>query len=422
MGKINPLLQISVEALYGYKNNLLAANLTECITDYKENGDAVALMEELSRIAVVFFNVNAITEIVDTRIPAQVIHGQIEVASLVTYKARRFSDSEHTQQKAIGEVLTIATGWFDRKTLKVGGVFAELPVHVLIGRDLTGYSVDEIATAWLHEIGHYLGYVDIVTTQFTLFGVLDSLVRGVRGAGSNVAAVDFVQAVSGKFGFKVSDAEDLKTVADDEALRLKLYDDIRGSDSSAFRSVTTPKKLEYIADELPAAVLGPRVAAVALSKLLSKTSHPAYQSSAVFYGRTLASMAILIFGSATLMVPIAVVGGIALAINAVWGTQPETHPSPQQRLQRFRSLLLSDAKSPELTRQQALDIAEDVKLIDAELAKLNTLNKSVLDLMMDLFSDRRKEQRKLEDYESMITDLQNNSLYLRAAQLRASKD
>lgn len=422
MSKPSSLLNISVEALYGYNNKLLASNLTECINSYKEDGNSVALMEELSRIAVVFFNINAVTEIVDSRIPAQVIHGQVEVPSLVTYKAKRYSDSEHTQQKAIGEILKIADGWFDRKTLKVGGVFAELPVFVMISRDMAAYSTEEVAVAWLHEIGHYLGYVDIVTSQFTMFGVMDSLVRGIRGAGSNVAAVDFVQSVGGKFGIQISDAEDLKAMSDDDAIRLKLYDDIRGSANSAFANVTNSKQLEYIADELPAAVMGPRVAAVALSKILSKTSHPAYQSSAVFYGRTILSLGIAIFGVATAILPLAGLGAVAFAINAVRGTQPETHPSPIQRLQRFRSLLLSDAKSPELNRQQALDIAADVKLIDGEIAKLSTCNKSLLDFMMDMFSDTRKSNRKVEDYENLVTDLQNNPLYLRAAQLRAAKD
>lgn len=422
MSKPSSLLNISVEALYGYNNKLLASNLTECINGFKEDGNGVALIEELSRIAVVFFNINAVTEIVDSRIPAQVVHGQIEIPSLVTYKAKKYSDSEHTQQKAVAEILKIANGWFDRKTLKCGGVFAELPVYVLISRDMSGYTTDEIAVAWLHEIGHYLGYVDIVTSQFTMFGVMDSLVRGVRGAGSNIAAVDFVQSVSGKFGIQISDAEELKAMSDDDAMRLKLYDDIRGSANSAFANVTNPKQLEYIADELPAAVLGPRVAAVALSKILSKTSHPAYQSSAVFYGRTVLSLCVIIFGAATAIAPIAGVGAVLFAINAIRGTQPDTHPSPVQRLQRFRSLLLSDAKSPELTRQQALDIAADVDLIDGELSKLSTCNKSLLDFMMDMFSDTRKSNRKVEAYESITTDLQNNPLYLRAAQLRATKD
>lgn len=422
MGKVNPLLQISTEGLYDYKNPLVRSNIIELLDKFRETQDTVVLSQRLQELVKTTYNINLTVSITDLRVPAMVVHEQIAPESLPRYRPRSISDAENAKGNGIGEFEKIHYGMINLKTLKVGGIFADLPVVILLSDKLDKWTNEEIGVAFFHELGHYIDYVIMAASQFRSFGIVESLVRGIRGAVTVEAAVDLVKTASGEYGFKVSDPESLKLAATDEAIRLKLFSEIQATNRWFLYGDKNQKQQEYAADELPAAIFGPRVAAVALSKLLSMTSHPAYRSSLLFYGRTAACVALVIFGASTAMLPIAVFGAVGLAADQSEATQSITHPNPLTRLQRFRGLLLSDAKNPEMTRAQVTQLKLDLDLIDAEIARLNSANKSGLEFLMEIFSPTRRTSNDLEDYERGVAELQNNPIFLRAAQLRYLKD
>ena len=422
MGKVNPLLQVSTEGLYDYKNPLVRNSFFEIIEKFRETHDADTLVTRLQDLVKTAYNINLKVSITDMRVPAMVLHEQISPESLPRYRPRSISDAENAKGNGIGEFEKIYHGMINLKTLKVGGIFADLPVVILLSDKLDSWSNEDIGVAFFHELGHYLDYVIMAASQFRSFGIVESLVRGVRGASSVEEAVDLVKTAGGEYGFKVTDPESLKLASTDEAIRLKLFSDIQVSNRWFLYGDKNQKQQEYAADELPAAIFGPRVAAVSLSKLLAMTSHPAYRSSLLFYGRTAAAVAMVIFGASTAMLPIAVFGAVALAADQSEATQSITHPNPLTRLQRFRGLLLSDAKNPEMTRAQVTQLKMDLDLIDAEIARLNSANKSGLEFLMEIFSPNHRTSTDLENYERGVTELQNNPIFLRAAQLRYLKD
>jgi hypothetical protein len=428
MGAINPLLQISTEALYEYKNPLLAGNIREAIEQYRESKDGDRLADRLQAIAKTFFNIRLYVKLEDMRAPAFITHEQLDDMSLIRYNAKRLSDSEHTAGKGLAAIAGEVDGWINPRTLKVGGIFAELKVNMTLSTrvleervDAKGDSNDEAGIVFLHELGHYLGYVMLATNQFTWYGVVDSLVRGVRGAATNDEAIKFIKTNADGFGFKVSGIEDLKGAAEDSALKVKLLSDIRATNPTMAYNGMSLKEAETVADELPAGVYGARATAMVMSRLSEMANHPAYTASSQYYGTQLALFAGSLLGGAVFL-PLAVLGGVAFAYHSAVNVSPDSHPNPLTRLQRFRSLLLSDTKSSEITREQATKIADDLKVIDEEIARLNVGNANLVDWLADVISDTRKQSKEIEHYDSMISSLQNNSLYLRAAQLRNLKD
>lgn len=424
MGAKNPLLQISTEALYEYKNPLLAGNIREAIEQYRETKDSDRLADRLQAIAKTFFNIRLYVKLEDMRAPAFITHEQLDDMSLVRYNAKRLSDSEHTAGKGLAAIANEVDGWINPRTLKVGGIFAELKVNMTLSTrllDSASETTDEPGIVFLHELGHYLGYVMLATNQFAWYGVVDSLVRGVRGASTNDEAIKFIKTNADGFGFKVSGVEDLKGAAEDSALKVKLLSDIRATNPTMAYNGMSLKDAESVADELPAGVYGARATAVVMSRLSEMANHPAYTASSQYYGTQLALFAGTLLGGAVFL-PLAVLGGVAFAYHSAVNVSPDTHPNPLTRLQRFRSLLLSDAKSSEVTREQATKIANDLKVIDEEIARLNAGNANLVDWLADVISDTRKQSKEIEHYDTMISSLQNNSLYLRAAQLRNLKD
>lgn len=422
MGKVNPLLQISTEGLYDYKNPLVQKNVFDILDKFRETGDVDTMCQRLQELVKTTYNVNLKVSVTEMRVPAMVLHEQISPESLPRFRPRSISDAENAKGNGIGEIEKVYRGLINTKTLRVDGIFSELPVYILLSDQLSKWSNEEIGVAFFHELGHYLDYVMMAASQFRSFGIVESLVRGIRGAASVEESVELVKTAAGEYGFKVSDPESLKLAASDEAIRLKLFSEIQATNRWFLYGDKDQKQQEYAADELPAAIFGPRVAAVALSKLLAMTSHPAYRSSLLFYGRTAAAIALIIFGSATTMLPIAVFGAVGLAADQAESTMSATHPNPLTRLQRFRGMLLSDAKNPEMTRAQVTQLKLDLDLIDAEISRLNAANKSGLEFLMEIFSPTRRTSTDLETYERGVSELQNNPIFLRAAQLRHLKD
>lgn len=424
MGSTNPLMQISTEALYEYKNPLLAGNIREAFAEFDETKNEDRLAERLEAIAKTFFNIKLKMVFSDTRAPGFISHEQLTDMSLIRYNAKRLSDSEHTKGLGVSAIAKETAGWIT-KDLKVGGVFADLQCTITMGRKFIDGAADgtedDRGVMYLHEIGHFLDYVQLCCRQFTYYGVVDSLVRGVRGADTNKAAISFVEQTGGKYGFKVTDVEDLKGMDTDDAMRAKLLSDIKASSPEMLYGTKTAVNAEYDADELPAAIFGPKNAALAFSKALKMANHPAYSSSARFYGPQLVLFAGTLLGS-LIASPVAIAFAMNFALTDIARSQGLTHPDPLQRLQRFRTLLLSDAKSSECTREQATRIANDLKVIDAEIAQLNLSNKSFNDWIMDMMSRQRSAHKATVVYESLVNELQNNTLYLRAAQLRTLKD
>lgn len=422
MSKASSLLQISTEGLYDYKNPLVQKSITEIVDQYRESLDAQQLATRLSELVKNIYNVNLTVCIEKMRVPAMVRYAQIAPESLPAFRPRSLSDSENAKGRGVAEIQKVTSGWINMKTLKVGGVFAELPVFIFMSDELPNWTNDEIGVAFAHELGHFFDYVNMAAAQFRSFGIVESLVRGIRGADSVEESVEFVKNVSGEYGFKVTEPNQLKLASTDEAIRLKLFKDIQVSNPWFLYGDKSQKQQEYMADEFPAALYGPRVAAVTMSKLISKTSHPAYQSSLLFYGRTAGAIALVLFGAASAMLPVAVFGAMALAVDQASSTQGDTHPDPMVRLQRFRGMLLSDAKNPELTRDQVTQLNNDLELINAEIERLNKTNKSALEFLMDILSPTRRANNSIDAYDNGVTELQNNPLFLRAAQFRQFKD
>lgn len=422
MGKVNTLLQISTEGLYDHKNPLVQKNILEAIAQARETQDLDKLGQRLADLMRTVYNINAITVITPMRVPAMVRHEQVSPESLPRFRPRAISDSENTRGRGIAEIAVITAGWINTGTLKMGGVFSELPVYVLLSDQLLNWTDEEIGVAYLHEIGHYMDYVIMAACQFRSFGIVESLVRGIRGSTSVDECVTFVQNVAGDYGFKITDVESLKLAGTDEALRLKLFKDIQVSNPMFLYGSKNSKQQEYAADEFPAGIFGARVAAVALSKLVSKTSHPAYRGSVLFYGRTAVATALLMFGAASAMLPVAAFGAVMLVADQMHSTTDISHPNPITRLQRFRTLLLADAKNPELTRDQVTQLNEDIGLINAELTRLNGANVSGLEFLLNIFSPDRRVSNTIDAYDAGVTELQNNPIFLRAAQLRQIKE
>lgn len=411
------LLTISVESLYGYKNPVLKANLLEAIADFRQSRDTDALAIRLQDIGRRIFNINLKVNVVPERAACYVLFEQPVENILNTYKPAQLTDKEHSQGRGVSELESVVDGWIDLDSLRVGGVFADLQVWLTITSDIDSWSDDDYGVAYLHELGHYLGYVKMAATQYRYYGVVDSLVRGIRGAETNRAAVDFVRSVSGEYGFTITDPEDLKTVGTNEALRVQLFDEIRVSDKNGKFTGWNFDRAEYIADELPAAIFGPRQAAVAIAGVLQRASHPAYRAPAYFYGRTFAAIA-GVFASAVLFAPVAVLFGVALAADQLDAASAMNHVPALTRLQHFRALLLSDAKSPETTKERARAIAADLTLIDAEIAKLKTCNVSIVELISKLVDGTRRKRLEQDEYDAALLELQNNPLFLRAHQMR----
>lgn len=422
MSKVSSLLQISTEGLYDYKNPLVQKSLFEIFDQFRETQDSQQMADRLSELVKTIYNVNLTVCFMKMRAPAMVRHEQVAPQSLPAFRPRSLSDSENAKGRGVAEIQKITKGWINLNTLKVGGIFSELPVYIFMSDNLLGWSNEEIGVAFAHELGHYLDYVAMATAQFRSFGIVESMVRGIRGSDTVEDSVEFVKTVSGEWGFKVTEPEQLKLASTDEAIRLKLFKDIQITNPWFLYGDKTQKQQEYMADELPAALFGPRVAAVALSKLLGMASHPAYRSTLLFYGRTAGAIALILFGAASAMLPVAVMGVVALGLDQADATMSSSHPHPVARLQRFRGMLLSDAKNPEMTRDQVTQLTDDVQLINAEIERLSTVNKSALEFFMDILSPSRRAGNAIDYFDNGVAELQNNPLFLRAAQLRQFKD
>lgn len=147
MGKVNPLLQISTEGLYDYKNPLVQKNIFDILDKFRETGDVNTLTQRLEELVKTTYNVNLKVSVTELRVPAMVLHEQISPESLPRFRPRAISDAENAKGNGIGEIEKVYRGLINTKTLRVDGIFSELPVYILLSDQLAKWTNEEIGVA-----------------------------------------------------------------------------------------------------------------------------------------------------------------------------------------------------------------------------------------------------------------------------------
>lgn len=329
--------------------------------------------------------------------------------------------SSESSQVAINMSDTELKGWVDPKDFKVGGVYSKVKVDMVIGYELmrdTRFTVAEIASIMLHELGH-------IYTYFEMFGLLTrknfmiaDVVKTLQG-GSTIDKKELKLIEAERtLGIKIDRKNDLINIPNDKKEDLissvLITQDYIQAGTSSSTGIYDIRTIEQIADKFVISNGGGVELASALNKLyetywVKETRSPALYVAIEIAKFILWMISLSIFPLTTIFYTVGILPG------------PKIYDSPEARIKIIKQQLigsLKDLKSEPVMRKEIQDQIQVVEDIEKTLKD----RRSLLEIIYQNVTPRGRIMYKQEVFMKNIESLLYNNTYLNAAKFGAIKD
>lgn len=310
-------------------------------------------------------------------------------------------------------------GTIDLANSKVTGVFAQIPIDMVIGTGLwtTGrMTAEETAAVILHEVGHAFTFLETLVKTVTCNMAIHAAMQSLGPSDSMEHRLEVIYRVTEKTGVKI---EDPKALADPktskktfETILIKsTLDDIQHS--AAASEVYDLRSSEFMADQFAVRHGAGRALVTGLDKLM--TGMPGYKRGLTVHLILHAIWAgIVIAGAIMLTVPTLLLIGLILLCP---GLDREIYDRPMERAARIKRDIIQTMKDPNLESGLRQQMLKDLELIDATIKDFKDRS-GLLEVIWSSLTANRRHQRKQIEIQQQLEKLINSDLFVHAQQLK----
>lgn len=305
-------------------------------------------------------------------------------------------------------------GSVDREKGKVGGMYAELPIKVVLYQGLfTGcggapFSAEELAAIFLHEVGHSFTYFENIDRMFTVNMALDTVVQQFIKTDSVELRTKLLEVGSDFVGGTGTNFEQVASKdQDDEVLTTVMIDGAFGNPKSLLYSyVYDMRNWEQVSDQFAVrlGLAGPLTSA--LNRIYaydaSKHSFPAWM-----FVNTLFSAIGLFY------MPLIVL------LLLMTGSSPDDdiYDKFPERIKRVKLDLTAALKDAALSKEDTAKVLSDLAEIDIVLAPLKDRELFITKALRFIWIPWRN-QKKIMEKQQMLEELATSNLYVTSAKFR----
>lgn len=446
--KYDPSQLFSLEAI-GHQDRSFYYLLSQLFADFKEGKRSSKETEQAIDAAVKKrFNINTKTSLdMDNpddgayAIPIN-LEGLNSLDSAYAHVWKEFSEYCCSKTRPIIKQITKGdlspVGVMDYKKARVNGLFANLPpspIHVLGGL-INQYSPEEIASVYLHELGHHWTFFEFLGIYNCRNAVIANTIHEVLETKDEQERIAILVEESNYWNLEIT-SEELKDLVklNDENL-IKVW---AGTHQRAFTHDKGFVQYDYntsevIADQF-AARLGASVAqASSLSGMWSKRRNDKQSENRyAFISMGLAGLSavslIAISALSTPFVALTLTPVVLISafmskwffedgVDYVKAGNGWTYDNQRDRLKRIYNEVLSYLKNAKLP-------PDERKLVLTNLATLNEIinlveeaNNGIFAKLLRIFSSSYKNQEKKRLYQQMVEELLANQLYVTSAKFK----
>lgn len=320
----------------------------------------------------------------------------------------------------------VMTGWVDRKTGKVHGLFSKLEVKIYVGTSGlldTEFTPEYIAGILIHELGHVVSYYEMLSYNTSTSWAIRYAIEAIHGTeGDSKEAVVTMSKLADILSVDdVKRKELLEARNKKEAITLVILDEAtRAIKSDLGTTLADLTGFEFVADQFAVRHGAAAALANALNLLYRKANDPSAYSRSRFLVVQAAKVTYVILSTAITLgtvLPVAFILARNLASSETYGN---TYDNPIERLKRIRNDLVQGLKqSPdrELSQRMLADI-QSVDAVIAQTKQFTSVFEVVSKLLFTPLRLKRKQQSRIQELESLF----NNPLFIRQAQLSQLTD
>ncbi len=325
-------------------------------------------------------------------------------------------------------------GTVDLQKSRVTGTFTKIIPTIHIARthfEPQQLTAEEIAAMTLHEIGHFFTYLEFlgrtVAGNFVLMGLDKVLRHGADVKERHIA----IEAAGSSMEFKGDVIECMKNASDDKTV-ITLFisamtNDMRTENAHSFYDRNAR---EMLSDQFASRHGAGRYLVTALDKLYNQSGIQTSIDRVTYYsmeiykvvatlGGLLASAAITVtLGAPGIMLGIFLLGMTYAEIRSSHARDgaPE-YDKPLDRALRLRRQLVEHTKKPNLPKEMAQSIADDVRAIDIAIRSYTDHETWFEAVDNFLFKSSRIRSESVK-FQKELEKLAINDLFLSAAKLK----
>lgn len=313
----------------------------------------------------------------------------------------------------------VATGKVNLMTGKVSGVFSTLnivqnmPIKMIKDKK---YSSEELAAISLHEVGHILIYFEflsrVMTTNQVLAGVSRCLDKSVGAPERVIMMTD----IKNKLKIDI-DVEDAAKTNNEQVIQVMILNrQIQRARSELGTNIYDANNWEQLADQYAARNGAGRYLVTALDKLHRSHFNISFRTTPVFLAYEALKLVVLFGGIA--------MPGMGNLLGFIWNIMTSmddlddgTYDRPGVRLRRVRNEMVQNLKEPDLSKEDAQRIREDIVIVDDILSKIND-RRQLTSFIWGFVSPTQKKRLSAEAMQQELEAMVANDLFVRAKELQ----
>ena len=404
------LLTMATEAISAQINPVFFNEMTQIYADFKQHKKRNTLSVQLEKCIAHHTNLktdvkiegghswNAYTHIPDIRNNHPLLYDAF----------RSNTEGEDIRKLFAKTDKTALSAHVDRKRHRVGGVFAKITQHIVIGQGLIDeMEADQIAAVTLHEVGHWFTFFETMADAMLVNYVLTELSQDVVKESEKTLKMDlYLEAASMLDSDVKLVKESLGKDLDDNAMHVILLDNrIHPQQSNSGVSLYDLRATEQLADQFVSRLGGGEALAKGLANLHKEMGDPNYSSKGLFYTMDILITIIASPGLLLLVVP----------LMLILGTTPmhEIYDPIKERLARIRNDLVTQLRLRTTPKQRKDQLVEEIEAIDKLVKEANNHTGTFTHIWLFFSPSLRNEKRKMEVARD-LEDLASNRLFVKA--------
>jgi len=310
-------------------------------------------------------------------------------------------------------------GTIDLENAKVTGVFAQIPIDMVVGTGLwvtCKMNAEEVAAVILHEVGHAFTFLETIILTVSRNMAIASAVQALGPSDAMEHRLEIIYEASKRGAFTV---EDPKALADPKVSK-KAFEAILVKSaltaqlhSASDSEVYDLRSSEFMADQFATRQGAGSALVTGLDKLM--TGMPGYKRG------LFAHLLVQAFYTAMLIVmsigaPVAV--GLLLGLMLLCpGLDREIYDRPIERATRIKRDIIQSMKDPNLESDVRKSMLKDLEVIDAMIADHKDRS-SLFDVVWTSLTSGRRHQRRQLEIQQQLEKLINTDLFAHAQQLK----
>jgi len=412
---------VSNEAIRIQYNSIFRLELTaviEQLLQLPKIDDGVLFKSRISNIIKEHTRLNVAVKYLTGDNGAAITVPSISKSNPLINNVRQGPWQERNALVAIEKSNGISLGSFNAKTGKVEGLFTELNTVMYIGDRLlfkgSKFEAAEIVAIMLHEIGHIVSYVELLTRTTRTNYLIRATVEAILDATDNEHRMAVLHKVEDATGWEFNDKKELVKSNDKETYQAIILSKAAAASVSELGSnLFDMRGFEAMADQYAARHGAAIHLATGLDKVYRGMRSTAYLTRPLFY--MLEVVKITLF----LSVAVSGIGGILIAPLLLLGNPNAVeYDKPLSRLSRIRSQLVETVKDTTLSDETRKAVLADITALNTVMSAMGESETFYEFLWSRVLPVVGKSGKEI-DFQRDLEKLLNNELFVTAAAVKS---